>query len=98
MEIAARSIGVTAEVTESDIDAMIERLRKQQMKYSAVSRAAASGDKVTIDFEGDDRRRGICRRQGREHRASSWARAGCCRELEQGLIGAAVEREARHHA
>src|SRR6202789_1066640 len=43
---------VTAEVTESDIDAMIERLRKQQMKYSAVNRGAATGDKATIDFEG----------------------------------------------
>src|ERR1700735_4384735 len=43
---------VSAEVTESDIDAMIERLRKQQMKYSPVSRAAANGDKATIDFEG----------------------------------------------
>src|SRR6202040_4183024 len=35
---------VTAQVDESDIDAMIERLRKQQMKYVAVTRAAASGD------------------------------------------------------
>src|ERR1700726_2583909 len=43
---------VTAEVTESDIDAMIERLRKQQMKYSQVERPAAAGDKVTIDFSG----------------------------------------------
>jgi trigger factor len=43
---------VTAEVTESDIDAMIERLRKQQTKHTAVSRPAAAGDKVTIDFEG----------------------------------------------
>jgi len=31
---------VTAEVTESDIDAMILRLRKQQMKFSPVPRAA----------------------------------------------------------
>src|SRR5580700_11557751 len=43
---------VTAKITESDIDAMIERLRKQQMKYAAVTRAAANGDKVTVDFEG----------------------------------------------
>jgi trigger factor len=43
---------ITAEVTETDIDAMIERLRKQQMKYLPVERAAASGDKVTIDFLG----------------------------------------------
>jgi len=43
---------LAAEVTESDIDAMIERLRKQQMKYVAANRAAAKGDKITIDFEG----------------------------------------------
>src|ERR1700685_2008324 len=43
---------VTAEVTESDIDAMILRLRKQQMKYLPVTRAAATGDKVGIDFLG----------------------------------------------
>jgi trigger factor len=43
---------VTADVTESDIDAMIERLRKQQMQYTTVERAAAGGDKVTVDFEG----------------------------------------------
>ena len=43
---------VTAEVTDSDIDAMIERLRKQQMKYAPVEREAASADKVTIDFLG----------------------------------------------
>ena len=43
---------LSAEVTEADIDAMIERLRKQQMKYSTATRAAASGDKVTIDFLG----------------------------------------------
>jgi trigger factor len=43
---------VTAQVTDSDVDAMIERLRKQQMKYAPAERPAASGDKVTIDFLG----------------------------------------------
>jgi trigger factor len=43
---------VTAEVSEADIAAMIDRLRKQQMKYAPVERAAAVGDKVTVDFEG----------------------------------------------
>src|SRR5271170_6579486 len=43
---------LTAQVTDSDVDAMIERLRKQQLKYVAVSRPAALGDKVSIDFEG----------------------------------------------
>ena len=42
----------TADVAESDIDAMIERLRKQQMKFTAVTRAAVAGDKVMVDFEG----------------------------------------------
>jgi len=43
---------VTAPVTADDIDAMIERLRKQQMKFTAVDRAAEAGDKVSVDFEG----------------------------------------------
>ncbi len=43
---------ITADVTETDVDAMIERLRKQQMKYTAVTRPAALGDKATVDFEG----------------------------------------------
>jgi trigger factor len=43
---------VTADVTSSDIDAMIERLRKQQMKFTAVERAGVKGDKVTVDFDG----------------------------------------------
>ncbi len=43
---------VTAEVTEADVDAMIERLRKQQVTYRSAARAAAAGDRVTVDFEG----------------------------------------------
>ena len=43
---------VVADVTESDVDAMIERLRKQQMKFTPATRAAVAGDKVTVDFEG----------------------------------------------
>ncbi len=41
-----------AEVTEADIDRMIEVLRNQQASWSAVERAAASGDKVNIDYTG----------------------------------------------
>ncbi|MDE2305292.1 MAG: trigger factor [Gammaproteobacteria bacterium] len=41
-----------AEVTEADIDAMIERLRKQQTRYEAAQRAAGEGDRVKVDFEG----------------------------------------------
>jgi trigger factor len=79
---------VTAEVTESDIDAMIERLRKQQMKYSAVNRAAANGDKVTVDFEGAID--GVIFAGGKgENIAIVLGEGRMLPELEEGLIGAA---------
>jgi trigger factor len=51
--IAGLSIDrLAAEVSEADVDAMIERLRKQQTQYSAAARPAANGDKVTVNFTG----------------------------------------------
>ncbi len=41
-----------AEVTEEDVDNMIERLREQRATFDEVDREAADGDRVTIDFEG----------------------------------------------
>lgn len=41
-----------AEVTEADVDKMIETLRKQQGTWETVERAAQSGDQVTIDYVG----------------------------------------------
>lgn len=43
---------VTAEVTEEDIDEMINKLRTQRQTWETVERAAAKGDQVIIDFEG----------------------------------------------
>ena len=40
------------EIGDSDIDGMIENLRKQRANWKAVSRKAADGDQVTLDFEG----------------------------------------------
>src|SRR5271170_4020882 len=78
---------LTAEVTESDVDAMIERLRKQQMKYAAVNRAAANGDKVTVDFEGAID--GVTFAGGKgENVAIVLGEGRMLPELEQGLIGA----------
>jgi trigger factor len=79
---------VTAEVTESDIDAMIERLRKQQMRYSAVTRGAAKGDKVTIDFDGAIDGVSFAGGKG-ENIAIVLGEGRMLPELEQGLIGAA---------
>jgi trigger factor len=80
---------VTAEVTESDIDAMILRLRKQQMRYSAVSRAAAAGDKVTIDFRGAIDGVEFAGGTG-ENVAIVLGEGRMLPQLEQGLLGAAV--------
>jgi trigger factor len=41
-----------AEVSESDIDAMIEKLRKQRTVWNEVDRAAQDGDTVHMDFKG----------------------------------------------
>ncbi len=40
------------EITEEDIDTMIETLRKNQAKWEVVERPAAEEDRVNIDFEG----------------------------------------------
>lgn len=41
-----------AEVTEEDINRMVDKLRRQHAHWHAVSRAAAEGDRVKIDFDG----------------------------------------------
>ena len=41
-----------AEVTDADLDKMIETLREQRVNYVEVDRASAEKDKVNVDFEG----------------------------------------------
>lgn len=43
---------LNAEIQDSDIDTMLETLRKQQASWEDVERAAADGDRVNIDFVG----------------------------------------------
>ncbi|MFM1886028.1 MAG: hypothetical protein RL026_1185 [Pseudomonadota bacterium] len=40
------------DITEADVDAMIESMRKQRTDYREVSRPAQAGDRVTVDFLG----------------------------------------------
>src|ERR1700730_3791040 len=42
----------SAEVTEEDINAMIESMRRQRPVFTAVERPAQDTDRVTIDFDG----------------------------------------------
>jgi trigger factor len=78
---------ISAEVTDSDVDAMIERLRKQQMKYTKVERAAAAGDKVTIDFVGTIDGAEFAGGKG-ENVPIVLGEGRMLPDLEQGLIGA----------
>lgn len=80
---------VTAEVREADVDAMIERLRKQQTKYSAAARAAATGDKVTIDFTGTIDGAPFAGGKG-DNVAIVVGEGRMLPQLEQGLIGASA--------
>ena len=41
-----------ANVTDEDVDAMIESLRKQRPNWKAAERSSRTGDRVTIDFTG----------------------------------------------
>jgi trigger factor len=83
---------VTAEVTEGDIDAMIERLRKQQVQYAPASRAAAAGDKVTIDFEGSID--GVPFAGGKGDSVAIVIGEGrMLPDLENGLIGASADEK-----
>jgi trigger factor len=80
---------VTAEVGDADVDAMIERLRKQQTKYGAAARAAATGDKVTIDFTGAID--GVPFAGGKGDNVAIVVGEGrMLAQLEQGLIGASA--------
>ncbi len=40
------------EVTEADVDVVIETIRKQKVDWKEIKRAAKDGDRVTIDFHG----------------------------------------------
>ncbi len=41
-----------AEVTDADVDAMIQKLREQRTEWVEVDREARDGDRLTIDFKG----------------------------------------------
>jgi len=78
-----------ASVEPADVDAMLERLRKQQMKYSPVSRAAANADRVTIDFDGSIE--GVPFPGGKgEDVAIVLGEGRMLREFEAGLVGLAA--------
>lgn len=52
---AAESLAVekpVCEIATADVDAMVEKLREQRKQWQPVERAAAQGDRLTVDFTG----------------------------------------------
>jgi len=43
---------IVADVADSDVDNMIEKLRKQRVTWTKVERGSVQGDRLEIDFEG----------------------------------------------
>jgi trigger factor len=80
---------VSAEVTATDVDAMVERLRKQQMKYNEVMRPAANADKVSVDFQGSIDGTPFAGGKG-ENVSIVLGEGRMLAQLEQGLVGAAA--------
>ena len=54
------------EIADSDLDDMIENLRKQKATWAEVDRASAKGDRVVVDFEGKLKGEPIEGGQGKE--------------------------------
>lgn len=74
------------EVTDKDVDTMLDHLRRQRPSWKAVSRAAKDGDRVTMDFEG--RLDGVPFEGGKAEDIPVVIGGGrMLPDLEQGLIG-----------
>jgi trigger factor len=54
------------DIKDSDLDEMIENLRKQKATWAEVERASATGDRVVVDFEGRLKGEPIDGGQGKE--------------------------------
>ncbi len=85
-------VRVTAEVAPADIDAMLERLRKQQVKFTAVGRAADNGDRVVIDFDGSIGGVPFAGGKG-ENIAIVLGEGRMLPDFERGLIGAVANED-----
>ena len=75
------------EVTEADIDAMIESMRRQRPVFTAVERGAQDTDRVTIDYQGRIDGQPFEGSDGKDIQVVIGSRQSMA-ELEDGLKGA----------
>jgi trigger factor len=79
----------TAEVTDDDINAMIDSMRRQRPEFAAVERPAQDTDRVTIDFDGQIDGQPFDGGEGRDVTVLVGSRQALP-ELEDGLKGAST--------
>jgi trigger factor len=81
-----------AEITDADVERMVERLREQRKTFETVERAAENGDRLTISFQGSingERFEG----GSAEHRTLELGSGAFVPGFEEQLIGAAAGDE-----
>jgi len=79
----------SVEVTEADIEAMIESMRRQRPVFNAVERGAQDTDRVTIDYQGRIDGESFEGGDGKDVQVVIGSRQSMP-ELEEGLKGAAA--------
>ena len=81
-----------AEVTDADLERMVERLREQRKSWVAVERAAANGDRVRVSYQGTLDGESFPGSKG-EHRELELGAGRMLPGFEDQLIGAAAGDE-----
>ncbi len=80
-----------AEITEADIDNMVDKLRKQRTEWVTVERAAQDGDKLTCDYKGTIDGESFAGGEGSELPVTIGAN-GMIPGFEEGMIGAEIDK------
>lgn len=75
-----------AEIQDSDIDNMIEKLREQRKSWSEVERAASEGDQVQVDFDGSIDGEAFAGGSGKDMMVEIGS-GRMLKEFEEGLVG-----------
>lgn len=79
----------SAQITEGDIDAMVESMRKQRPEFSVVERPAQDTDRVTVDYAGSVDGEALPGGEGKDVQFIVGSNR-VMTELEQGVKGASV--------
>lgn len=78
----------SAEVTEADVDTLLQRLREQRKSFADKDGVAAEGDRVTIDFKGSIDGEEFAGGSAEGHQLELGA-GQFLKELEDGIVGMA---------